>query len=385
MARNAAAAQGEEHSKRSGRPAAANLKGEHMKNSVIRQNPTTALLSLVAAALSVGVAASANAQLPPEGTILVVTSNVATTPTGTNGPVGIVAVNPSNGSQSYLTQGGLLYFPTDIREGDDDTIYVADGGYPGEGPVPPKGSLSYLGGVYAINPNNGLQTLIVSDPSLPNPQSIAPINGNLIVVGGSFFANGFNAATSYAWVAEVDPKTGHWKIVTDTTKTGNMLVFPEGVFSGPGNTVYVLDAAAGKGNQGAVFQVDRATGEQTLIANVNGPAGAGMNAQGDIIMGLCPGYTCTSSTIVSLNPNTKPAKITTLGSVPQPVGGLTTNNTTDMYMTEYAVGSTPSALFRFNPQTGKVSEPAVTKGGKLGIWAWSNIVFHHNPGASCPE
>lgn len=100
-----------------------------------------------------------------------------------------------------------------------------------------------------MNPSSGLQTLVVSNAGVPNPMGLEIIGGHLIVVGGTFFADGLTHG-SYAYVAEVDPRTGHWHIITDMTSSSNLLVSPVAVQPGPGNGVYVSDPGAGTGRPG---------------------------------------------------------------------------------------------------------------------------------------
>jgi len=83
-----------------------------MQSRVKKQNVGAALF-LAFTALSLGAATFGNGpylKAPADGTILVVTSSVASTPIGTNGPAGIVAVDPSNGQQTFLSQGGTILF-----------------------------------------------------------------------------------------------------------------------------------------------------------------------------------------------------------------------------------------------------------------------------------
>jgi hypothetical protein len=352
----------------------------------VKKHIVGAALFLILTALSLGAATFGNGPYlrgPADGTILVVTSSVASTPTGTNGPAGIVAVDPNNGQQSFLSQGGLFYFPTDIREGADDTLYVADAGYAGSGPVPAAGSLTALGGVYGVNSSSGLQTLIVSDPGVPNPMGLEIIRNHLIVVGSTFFADGLTPG-SYAYVADIDPRTGHWHIITDTTSSSNLLVSPVAVQPGPDNSVYVSDPGAGAGGLGGILQVDLESGAQTLIASVGGAARMGAGSNGNLVVTVCPSFTCAASSVVNINTKATPPTQTTLVTVPQPLGGITANSRWDVYLTANAGLAVPPAIFKLSPQSVLGVVP-ITTGGSLGLFSGDNIVFHHNRDVRCIE
>jgi hypothetical protein len=143
--------------------------------------------------------------------------------------------------------------------------------------------------------------------------------------------------------------------------------------------------APARGGLGGILQVDLESGDQTPVASVAGAAGMGTDSKGDLLVTVCPSFTCTTSPVVSVDTNTTPPTQTTLVTVPQPLGGITANSRRDIYLTANAVLALPPAIFKFYPYTGVLGATPITTGGSLSVYSGDNIVFNHNREVRCFE
>ena len=314
-------------------------------------------LFVVVTTLALATASSANAhRLPADGTILVVDSLT------TVGPA-IVAIDPNTGAQSILCSGGLLSFPADIRQAPHgDTLYIADT-FAG-----PDGT----GAIIAVDPSTCDQTLIVSGPAIFGPGGLQFGDADhLIVVGSNFFFSPPQNSPAYAWVAEIDLRTGKQEVIT----SGGALVSPVDVQLGPGHTVYVGDCC-GEGGTGAILQVDLSTAHQTVIADhaldsdiTSLGALARPDSEGNLLF-------TNASLVLRIDPKI-PGQQTVVaesGLLVAALGGITANSTDDIFL---SMDSNPAEILKLDPRTGIVS--FVSKGDFLGL-PFDSIVFyrHHN-------
>jgi hypothetical protein len=326
-----------------------------MENRVKKQHLRIALFVVTDLALATASFANAHS-LPADGTIFVVD------PLATVGPA-IVAIDPNTGAQSVLCSGGLLSFPADIRQAPDgDTLYIADT-FAG-----PDGT----GAIIAVDPSTCDQTLITSDPAILGPGGLQFEDADrLIVVGSNFFFSPPQNSPAYAWVAEIDLRTGKQEVIT----SGGGLVSPVDVQLGPYHTVYVGDCCD-EGGAGAILQVDLSTAHQTVIADnaldsdiTSLGALAQPDSEGNLLF-------TNASFVLRIDPRI-PGQQTLVavgGLLVAGLGGVTANSTDDIFL---SMDSSPAQILKLNPRTGAVS--FVSEGDFLGL-PLDSIVFyrHHN-------
>jgi hypothetical protein len=213
--------------------------------------------------------------LIPNGWLVVPTfpSTIANNPSGVSG---LVAVNPTNGSQQIaISTGGLFSEPTSVAE-DPATglLYVTD-----------------------YNAINGKGAVIQVDPNQPNGSN------QTLIAGPGAFINGPNALVvlnGFAYVADIGTGLGD---VANIVKIGLSPPYPQtlvtnmggfetatGMVLDGGNNVYVSDE---QGNfdspfHGALWEVNLGTGVQTLIDSgppfFDHPVGLALGSNGNLLI-----------------------------------------------------------------------------------------------------
>jgi hypothetical protein len=149
------------------------------------------------------------------------------------------------------------------------------------------------GALFAVNPSSG-QRVVVSDfgastqgPQGVDPESICWVPATLLgpqptilVTDGSAGTNGWGA------LFKVDPASGQRTLLSDfgNTAQGPVGLYPLSVTVAPagllglGSAILVLDAYAGTNGEGALFMVNPSNGQRTLLSDFGlssqGPEGA---------------------------------------------------------------------------------------------------------------
>jgi sugar lactone lactonase YvrE len=120
----------------------------------------------------------------PAGTIVVAN------PDAFGGAGGLIAVNPSNGQQTTLSQGGMFVEPSNVAIAADGRIYVSDH------------EAFSTGGLIAVDPTNGQQTKIAASTVFQFPAGIVVDAGGQVVVAYMQRVQGLGA------VLRVNPANG---------------------------------------------------------------------------------------------------------------------------------------------------------------------------------
>jgi hypothetical protein len=288
--------------------------------------------------------------LPADGTILVATQGVFEE----HAPSGIVEVNPATGAQSVLSSRGLFSEPIDLREAPNGTLYVVDS------------TARNSGAVISVNPKTGAQKLITSGGHIYSPNAIQYVNGDLFVADsgkGSGIVPDSEKATPHSKpnILEINPRTHKQTIVTQ----GGSLTFPDAIQPGPGDTIYVANGPFY--GTGAIFQVNCATGQQTLIATggyLNQPVDMALNPQGNlIVVDRAGGGGPDLGNVVSINPTTGAQTLISTGL--RAPDGDSVDASGDIFVS--TLGYPPimlqARIVEINPSTG--AQSTVTTGGLL--------------------
>src|SRR6266851_4780363 len=132
------------------------------------------------------------------GTILVATGPSSfSSQNQSSFPIGIIGVNPRNGSQSQISTGGLFSLPTYIAEAPNQQLYVTD--------LTAFGT----GAVIAVDPNTGQQTLVAKGGFINGPNVLVYLNGFLYV------ASEADSSGTVHNIVQVDPSSGQQRLITD--------------------------------------------------------------------------------------------------------------------------------------------------------------------------
>ena len=194
---------------------------------------------------------------------------------GSNGA--LFVVNPSTGARTILSdfgnagQGPLGADPIGVAVNSSGTIYVID--Y--------NAGTSNNGALFVVNPTTGNRT-ILSDfgnagqgPLATQTYGVAVDgNGNILVVDLDYgtFANG--------GLFVVNPTTGNRTVLSDfgNAGQGSLGYQPFGVAVAASGNILVIDDTAGTGGLGALFVVNPATGDRTILSDF-GNAGQGLTGR----------------------------------------------------------------------------------------------------------
>jgi sugar lactone lactonase YvrE len=235
-----------------------------------------------------------------DGTILLLDN--PTTPTGP--PTALVGVNPHTGAQSIISKGQLFVTPLDPREAADGQIYVTD--Y--QAYAPPNPTTNVGGAVFRVDPNTGRQSLVAKGGYINGASGLAVIHHKLYITD-----IGDDTGT-YRNIVEIDPETGKQRLVS---KDG-MLYNPLAIVPGPDDNLFVLDehalANAAGTAAGALFEINIATGRQTLVATNAGmggklvfPIDLAQDPSGNLIIfnrDSATDFTVGAGGVLRLNPHT---------------------------------------------------------------------------------
>ena len=143
-----------------------------------------------------------------------------------------------------------------------------------------------LGVLFAINPANGSRTLLSDfgnssqgpvDPDLSSfPNAVSVVPGGLLGPDPIALVTDASAGTNERGeLLTVNPETGERTLLSDfgNPAEGPLGVDPDGVLWIPSSCkLLVIDGSAGTNGLGALFSVDRATGNRTLLSDFGNPA-----------------------------------------------------------------------------------------------------------------
>jgi hypothetical protein len=301
----------------------------------------------------------------PDGTVLLCTGQ---TNPGSSSPIGIIGVNPQNGSQFPVSinssqDGNLFNLPTYVIEAPDGQLYVTD-------------IFAFTtGAIIRVDPNTGQQTLVTKGQHIQGPNTLAWVNGELYVAcegSGSAAANG-----TVHTIVQVDPTTGAQALITDGS-TGGFTV-PTGMEPGPGNTVYVSDEPGNFSgtDPGGVWQVNLSTGQQALITHdnlINHPVDLGQDQNGNLLtFNVVSSPGSQPETVIRVNPaNPDPTNGTNQSLIyqqqnsPYAPDGITENlNTGVIYIGCISYGANPAVLLALTMSGNTATQTVVTSGGQL--------------------
>ncbi len=188
-------------------------------------------------------------------------------PLGPGQPLGgIFVVDPFNGSIDTLLAFGEhpeLRTPLGIAPaGLDELLLIDKDANPLELPGAP-------GGVFSLSIATGELRLIASDPRFSEPaDAILETSGTILLV--DFDANPSGQSPRGGGLFEIDPLTGGVRALTIPP---GMFVDPTGLTEGFNRRVFVADVSADPdgigGNTGAIFEIQRSTGDQILVASAD--------------------------------------------------------------------------------------------------------------------
>jgi hypothetical protein len=262
----------------------------------------------VTSAATVSTAATLN-----DGTILVVSSPSSSQ---SSAPTGIIGIDPSTDQQFAVSTGGLFVLPDRITEGNHELLYVADL------------KASKTGAVIEYDPSTGKQLQVATGTYINAPDAIIFTNGHLYVAD---LGNGSNTPAN---VVEITPSNGKQRLVLG----GGSLGIPVGLAVGPGNSIYVLDAAG----SGTIFQIDIGSGRQSVVAKgFSAPVDLAEDSNGNLYVINQGDSTNPHGSVVEVNPQTGAQTVLALRHLPGTAAttGVVDQNGT-IYVGAMTVGDT---------------------------------------------
>jgi hypothetical protein len=294
------------------------------------------------------------------------------TPSGP--PTALVAVNPSTGAQSIVSQGQLFATPVNLREAPDRQIYVTD--YTAYGPV----STTNVGGaVFRVDPDTGHQSLVAKGGYINGPSAIAVIQHNPVAPAEVYITNVGDDTGTYRNIIKIDPRTGAQQLVS----SGGILYNPLAIVPGPGDNIYVLDEHAF--GTGALDEINLASGHQRVISTgglLRFPIDLAKDPSGDLIVfnrDSATDFTVGAGSVLRIDPNSgKQTLLSSNGDLTSLDGGTVARDGTIYAGTTTTVPPTvPAWIVAVNPRTG--AQHIISEGGDLDIIE-GMTVFYTNPG-----
>jgi Ca2+-binding RTX toxin-like protein len=197
--------------------------------------------------------------LQPDGRLMVITFQDVGTGTG-----GVVAVDPNTGAQTLVASGPPLSAPLGLAREPSGSLIVADDS---------ATSLDPVGGLIRVNPSDGSKQPVssnqISGPDLfADPYGVAVERSGRLLVADLESGPGGTGA-----IIAVDPNTGQQSLVTNNDVSGpDLLKEPAGVLVRPDGRLLVFDYNSGSPPTGAVLNLD-ASGQLSVFSNndVSGP------------------------------------------------------------------------------------------------------------------
>src|SRR5579871_2640926 len=253
-------------------------------------------------------------------------------------PTGIIAIDPSTGTQSPVSTGGLFSLPTYMREGGNGQLYVTD--------LEAFGS----GAIFRIDPISGQQSLVAKGGLINGPNALVYLNNSLYVatLGGS--------SGKVHSIIQVNPTTGQQHLITDGSSGGFSV--PTGMALAPGNSLYVADEPGNVqgADPGAIWKVNLDTGTQTLLSHgglLDHPQDIAIAANGDLIVGntgsAANGY---AGSVIRVNAQTGAQSLVYSFGADTGLDSLDLGADGTIYVGAISNGPTPGRIYAINPDTG---------------------------------
>jgi DNA-binding beta-propeller fold protein YncE len=191
--------------------------------------------------------------LSPGGTALTLTATSITSGTiivadtdAFGGAGGLIAVDPTTGTQTTVSQGGLFADPAGVAIAADGTIYVTD--------------LSAFGNIIAVNPSDGVQHKVAASTVFFRPMGVVLDPQQQLVVAYLQRANGLGT------VMRVNPANGEFHAIAPTVLFGE----PAAVALDGLGHVFATDVEGAGGS--CVHRIDADGSDRILLTN--SPPGA---------------------------------------------------------------------------------------------------------------
>jgi sugar lactone lactonase YvrE len=157
----------------------------------------------------------------------------------------VIRVDPINGAQTILAQGGLLDYVSDLKVDAQGRIVVLE-----SAPAWSSYSPSLLRSVIRIDSATGEQTLVAQGGMLQEP------SGFVIDAGGDYLI------ADTGRIVRLDPDTGDQSVVS---AGGDLNAYVHLALDADGN-IYAPSCLGSSCNPHAVIKIDPATGAQTRVA-----------------------------------------------------------------------------------------------------------------------
>jgi DNA-binding beta-propeller fold protein YncE len=170
----------------------------------------------------------------------------------------IIRVDPRNGTQSLVSQGGALVDPAGVAVASDGALYVLE-----------NVGVGGLRGVIRIDPLTGAQTGVARGGELCNPFGIAfDPRGDLVVAdyGTLVLSNRpiVECPRATGSLVRIERSTGRQAVLAE----GNLLRNPLGIAIEPGGRILVANESVNAA--AALVAVDPVSGEQSVVASNTG-------------------------------------------------------------------------------------------------------------------
>jgi uncharacterized repeat protein (TIGR01451 family) len=266
-------------------------------------------------------------------------------PYAAGGTGAIIRIDPTTGSQTMISSGGLLVTPFGVALENTGTIVVAD-----------ANAFGGSGGVIRIDPTTGAQTAVSSGGVFIDPRGIVvEANGQLLVSddGGPFTSGG---------IVRVDPVSGAQTVLS----TGGFFVDPTHLaLEGSGATIVVADRIA-FGGRGGIIRVVLATGTQTVVSsggNFGCPQGVAVEAAGTLVSGTDTGCPTTTAQIIRVDPVAGTQTVVSNNVFLMRPIGLAIEADNNIIVADLNAGSGSGGIIRVDPVTGM--QQLLSTGGLL--------------------
>lgn len=210
--------------------------------------------------------------------------------------------------------------------------------------------LNGFGTVFEVNPSTGQESVIRAFKK--GPGGYWPMSGLTLLGSNLYGITSSGGANRYGTVFRVSPHTGYYKVIYSPGQADGHN--ENGLISQGG----LLYGATSDGGDGIIFQIDPATGLETVLHTFSGPDGAAPTGKlasfGGLLYGITGGGGANGQgTVYSFNPATRAATVlfNFTGSLILPTQGVIFANGY-LYGTTDGYGSTSGTAFQLDPTTG---------------------------------
>jgi Ca2+-binding RTX toxin-like protein len=211
-------------------------------------------------------------------------SLIVADPSAFGGTGGLIKVDPETGQQSALSSNAtssqkLFADPVGVARSPSGTLYVTDPNAFGGG-----------GGVIAVDPASGQQSVISNNAISPTPLFSDP-HGIALESGGSILVADPDSPVPSAGpegaIIAVDPTTGAQKLITgNASSQSDLFGDPLGVAVETPGTLLVANTTAAASSTGVIL-VNRSSGQQYALSTDDGfvsPAAIAMDLDGKALV-----------------------------------------------------------------------------------------------------